>query len=160
MIKYVPIPIKDTLQKDQKRTYLMMIMRFFFSDFLYKGICCGYSFELHRQVDAIQMRTHNICLYKKVNKKYTGCNKTTEFHECALIGVCAVIRSNTVLQFLMKTYSSEECVCCFEPVTNLSKLSIPLCHAMFHESLSISKGRPVCKGFGSGTGATWLGLLS
>ena len=42
------------------------------------------------------MRTHNICLYKKVNKKYTGCNKTTEFHECALIGVCAVIRSNTV----------------------------------------------------------------
>ena len=74
----------------------MMIMQFF-SDFLYKGICCGYSFELHRQVDAIQMRTHNICLYKKVNKKYTGCNlKTTEFHECALIGVCAVIRSNTV----------------------------------------------------------------
>ena len=43
------------------------------------------------------MRTHNICLYKKVNKKYTGCNlKTTEFHECALIGVCAVIRSTTV----------------------------------------------------------------
>ena len=71
----------------------------FFSDFLYIGICCGYSFELHRQVDAIQMRTHNICLYKKkVNKKYTGCNKTTEFHECALIGVCAVIRSNTVFE--------------------------------------------------------------
>ena len=42
------------------------------------------------------MRTHNICLYKKVNKKYTGCNKTMEFHECALIGVCAVIRLNTV----------------------------------------------------------------
>ena len=74
----------------------MMIMQFF-SDFLYKGICCGYSFELHRQVDAIQMRTHNICLYKKVNKKYTGCNlKTTEIHECALIGICAVIRSNMV----------------------------------------------------------------
>ena len=33
-------------KKDQKRTYLMMTMRFF-SDFLYKGICCGYSFELH-----------------------------------------------------------------------------------------------------------------
>ena len=43
------------------------------------------------------MRTHNICLYKKVNKMYTGCNlKTMEFHECALIGECAVIRSNTV----------------------------------------------------------------
>ena len=28
---------------------------------------------------------------------YTGCNlKTTDFHECALIGVCAFIRSNTV----------------------------------------------------------------
>ena len=78
----------------------MMIMRFF-SDFLYKGICCGYTFELHRQVDAIQMRTHNICLYKELKKKYTGCNlKTTEFHECALIGVCAVIRSNTVNIFI------------------------------------------------------------
>ena len=64
-----------------------MIMRFF-SDFLYKGICCGYPFELHRQVDAIQMSTHNICLYKEVKKKYTGCNlKTTEFLDCALIGV-------------------------------------------------------------------------
>ena len=36
-----------------------------FSDFLYKGICCGYSFELHRLVDAIQMSTHNICLCKE-----------------------------------------------------------------------------------------------
>ena len=33
---------------------------------------------------------------------YTGCNlKTTEFHECALIGVCAVIRSNTVYIFFL-----------------------------------------------------------
>ena len=59
----------------------MMLMRFFcvffFSDFLYKSICCGYSFELHQQVDAVQMGTHNICLYKEVDKKYTGC-KTTE----------------------------------------------------------------------------------
>ena len=36
--------------------------------------------------------------YKEVDKKYTGCNlKTTELLDCALIGVCAVIRSNTVL---------------------------------------------------------------
>ena len=56
-------------KKDQQKTYLMMFMRFFFSDFLYKNICCGYSFELHRQ-DAIQMGTHNTCLYKKkVDKK-------------------------------------------------------------------------------------------
>ena len=48
----------------------MMIMQFFFY-FLFKSICCGYSFELHRQVDAIQMSTHNICLYKEVKKKKT-----------------------------------------------------------------------------------------
>ena len=33
------------------------------------GICCGYSFELHRLVDAIQLSTHNICLYKENQKK-------------------------------------------------------------------------------------------
>ena len=43
------------------------------------------------------MSTHNICLYKEVDIKYTGCNlKTMELLDCALIGVCAVIRSNTV----------------------------------------------------------------
>ena len=43
------------------------------------------------------MGTHNICLYKEVDKKYTGCIlKTTELFDCALIRVCAVIRSNTV----------------------------------------------------------------
>ena len=55
---------------------------------------CGYSFELHRQVNAIQIGTHNICLYKEVDKKYTGCTlKTTELLDCALLGVhvCAVI---------------------------------------------------------------------
>ena len=59
-------------------------------------MCCGYSFELHRQVDAIQMGIHNICLYKEVDKKYTGCNLKTELLDCALIGVCAVIRLHTV----------------------------------------------------------------
>ena len=40
------------------------------------------------------MGTHNISSYKEVDKKYTGYNlKTMEL----LIGVCAVIRSNTVL---------------------------------------------------------------
>ena len=40
---------------------------------------------------------HNICLYKETDKNYNGCNlKTTELLDCALIGVCAVIRSNTV----------------------------------------------------------------
>ena len=72
-------------------------MFFLLSDFLYESRCCGYLFELHRQVDAIQMVTHNILLYKEVDKQYTGCNlKTTELLDCALIGACAVIRSNTL----------------------------------------------------------------
>ena len=68
----------------------------FFSVFLYESICYGYSFDLHRQVDAIQMGTHNICLYK-VDKRYTVYNlNTTELLDCALKGVCAVIRLNMV----------------------------------------------------------------
>ena len=43
------------------------------------------------------MGTHNICLYKEVDKKYTGCNlKTTELLNYALTGVFAVMRSNIV----------------------------------------------------------------
>ena len=37
----------------------------FFSEFLYKNIRCGYSFELPRLVEAIQMSVHNICFIKK-----------------------------------------------------------------------------------------------
>ena len=77
-----------------------MIMRFFFFWFFFIKACCGYSFELHRQVDAIQMSTNNICLYKEVDKKYTCCIlKNTELLDCALIGICAVIRSNTLSAF-------------------------------------------------------------
>ena len=55
------------------------------------------------------MSTHNICLYKEVDKKYTGCNlKTTELLDCALIGMCAVIRSNTV--FLLCISQADESV--------------------------------------------------
>ena len=44
------------------------------------------------------MGTHNICLHKDVNKKFTGCNlKTMELLDCALLGVCTVIRSNIVI---------------------------------------------------------------
>ena len=84
-------------RKDQKRTF-DDDYAIFFPDFLHEGIYCGYSFELHRLVHAIQMSTHKICLYKEVDKKYTGCNlKTTKLLDCALIGVCVVIRSNTVI---------------------------------------------------------------
>ena len=82
-------------------TYFDDVYAIFFSDFLYKSIYCGYSFELHRQVDASQMGTHNICLYTEVDKKYSGSNlKTTELLDYALIGVCAVIRVNTVFKFI------------------------------------------------------------
>ena len=87
---------QNNYEKDQKKD-LFDDNYAIFSDFLHKGICCGYSFELHRQVNAIQMSTHNICLYKEVKKKCTSCNrKTTEFLDCALTGVYVVIRLNTV----------------------------------------------------------------
>ena len=79
----------------------MMLMQcfFFLLIFFIKSIRCECSFELHRQVDAIQMGTHNICLYKVADKKYTGCDlKTTTLLDCGLIGACAVIRLNTVSQ--------------------------------------------------------------
>ena len=47
------------------------------------------------------MGTHNICLYKEVDKKYIDYNlKTMELLDCALTGVCVVIRSNTVFLFV------------------------------------------------------------
>ena len=110
MVKYVSTHTKGILKqrsvKDLSNDAYVMFSFFSFSDFVYKSICCGYSFEMHRlqmhrQVDAILMGTHTICLYKEVDKKYTGCNlKTTKLLECALIGVCAVIRSNTVNTYM------------------------------------------------------------
>ena len=51
------------------------------------------------------MGTQNVYLYKEVDKKYTCCNlKTTELLECALIGVCAVIRLNTVASDKVRCY--------------------------------------------------------
>ena len=49
------------------------------------------------------MGTHNICLYKEDNETYTACDlKTMELLDCALVGVCAVIRSNTVVYGILK----------------------------------------------------------
>ena len=60
---------------------------FFSNFFFYKRKCYGYPFELHRQVDAFQMGAHNICLYKEVDKKYTGSIlKIMELLDYALIG--------------------------------------------------------------------------
>ena len=76
-------------------TYLMVLMQClcFFLNFFLKACVVGTHLNCIG-IDAIQMGTHNLCLYKEVDKKYTGCNlKTTELLDCVLIGV---IRSNTV----------------------------------------------------------------
>ena len=44
------------------------------------------------------MSTHNIYLYTEVDKKYSGSILKTTKLICALIGVCAVIRANTVVE--------------------------------------------------------------
>ena len=81
---------------------LCHVFVFFFSlNFIIKAynVYYGYSFELHQQVDAIQKGTHNIHLYKEVDKKYTGCyQKTMGLLNCELI-VC-VILLNMVVQIL------------------------------------------------------------
>ena len=49
-----------------------------------------------------QPKTYAFIKKKKSRQKYTGCNlKTTKSLDCALIGVCAVIRSKTVILFLV-----------------------------------------------------------
>ena len=56
------------------------------------------------------MSTQKICLYKEVDKNYSGCNlKTTKLLDCAIIRICAVIRSNTVFIciFLLRKKVSE-----------------------------------------------------
>ena len=40
---------KNRLANDLNDRCLCDVLCFFFSDFLYQSICCGYSFELHRQ---------------------------------------------------------------------------------------------------------------
>ena len=108
MVKYVATYTKGTLKKkDQRKTYLIMFMRFFFLIFFIKAyvvdthlICVDKSM----QFKWVPTTYAFINLYKESDKKYTGCNlKTSELLDCALIGVCAVIRSNTVIVFFIYT---------------------------------------------------------
>ena len=79
----------------------MMLMRNF----------CGFAFFLIFFIIAYVVGTHLNCIDKSMQfkwvpttycldkriQKYAVCNlKITELLDCALIGVCAVIRSNTV----------------------------------------------------------------
>ena len=53
-----------------------------FLNFFIKAYVVGIHSNCIDKVDAIQMDTHNRCLYREVDKKYTGCNlKTTELLE-------------------------------------------------------------------------------
>ena len=63
---YRTYPYKRTVKKFRS---LQITTSVLFSLLLYKGICWGYSFELHWQVGAIQMSPHNICLCKESQKK-------------------------------------------------------------------------------------------
>ena len=90
----------------------MMLMRclfhffnffFIFHFFFIKSICCRYPFELHRLASTSRCklmqfkRVPTTYAFIKKYKKYTGSNlKTTELLDCAPIGVCVAIRSNTV----------------------------------------------------------------
>ena len=66
------------------------------------------------------MGTYNICLYKEVDKKYTNL-KTTKLLDSALIGVCAVIRSNmaiTSVTALSRAVEVSDCHCIFSDLLN------------------------------------------
>ena len=65
MVKYVSTYEGYTLKKRSAKDLFDLI---FVSDFPYKSICCGYSFELHRQVHAIQMGPTSYALIKKQTK--------------------------------------------------------------------------------------------
>ena len=60
LVKYPPN--KGTLSRKISRG-LNDAYEILFSDFLYKSICCGYSFELPRLVKEIKMSSQNICLF-------------------------------------------------------------------------------------------------
>ena len=90
LVKCVPSYTNVTLKK--KSTNDFMCFFFIFVIFFIKAYVVG------THLNCIDLSTHNICLYKEVDIKYTGCNlKNMELLDCALIGVCAVIRSNTVI---------------------------------------------------------------
>ena len=52
-VKYVSAYKGYTLKEYQQKAD--DVYAILFSDFLYKSICCEYSFELHRQVDVIKL---------------------------------------------------------------------------------------------------------
>ena len=65
--------------------------------------------EFQNSMKTYVVGTHLNCIDKSMQfkwvQKYTGCNlKTMKFLDCALIGVCAVIKWNTVGQYFGKNF--------------------------------------------------------
>ena len=102
-------------------TYLIMFIIFFLI------FCIKYLFRIPIWI-AILIGTHYICLYKEVDKKYTGCNlRTTELLDWALIEVCAVISSNTVFAIgdQICVFFYPHVFCCFFKQKAMRILLIP-----------------------------------
>ena len=107
IVKYVPtfLPILRVHFKKKKKRSVKDL-----SNDAY-AIFCGVFFFVIFFIKAYVMGTHLICIDKSMQfkwvpttfafKKYTGCNlKTTQLCDCALIGVCAVIRLNPVYSYI------------------------------------------------------------
>ena len=88
-------------------TYLMVFMRCFFFVCVCVCVCvCFLVFFIRACVLGAHIKLHRQCNSngypyifpnKEVEEAYTGCNlKNMSLRDCAIIGVCAVIRSNTV----------------------------------------------------------------
>ena len=86
--------------------YIYFYIYIYICLFLYKGICCGYLFELHQLADAIQMGTHNICFYEEDQEK--KCVKTSHKHHeinpllIFFIGVCCLSIGGHIFYFYNK----------------------------------------------------------
>ena len=63
---YRTVPYKRTVKQFRS---LQVTADVFVYLLLYKSICCGYSFELPQQVEAIQMHTYSKCFYKDIQKQ-------------------------------------------------------------------------------------------
>ena len=64
LVFYVTFNIPNNRTYPYKRTFVVFRLQpIYLYLLLYKSICCAYSFELPRQVEAIQMSTHSICFY-------------------------------------------------------------------------------------------------
>ena len=52
-VHFKTISAKDLSNVLMRCFFVVFFFVFFFPDFLYKNICCGHIFELHRLIDAV-----------------------------------------------------------------------------------------------------------